>query len=77
MTDHSPLNGVRADRSTDSSHKDDDFSCDSCGSASVLFPLDLRGEAQVVCDRCRRPLATLAEFRERVARVITCAERKS
>jgi hypothetical protein len=77
MTDHSSLNGARADRSADSSSNSDDFSCDSCGSASVLFPLDLRGEAQVVCDRCRRPLATLAEFRERVARVITCTDRKS
>jgi hypothetical protein len=77
MTDHSPLKEERADSSADSSPNSDDFSCDGCGSPSVLFPLDLRGEAQVVCDRCRRPLATLAEFRERVARLIICADPKS
>lgn len=51
------------------------FSCESCGSPSILLPHDLDGQALVLCDGCRRPLATLAEFRESVGRLLAGTQR--
>lgn len=48
-----------------------EFGCAACGSPAILFPDHLSAQALVVCDRCRVPLATLAEFRERVERIAT------
>ncbi len=44
------------------------FSCQSCGSPSILLPHELHG--LVTCDRCGHPVATLAEFRESVGRLL-------
>lgn len=46
------------------------FGCEDCGSPAVLLPSDLRSQSLVVCDRCQRPVATLAEFRAYVERLI-------
>lgn len=49
------------------------FSCEACGSPSILLPQDLQAQSLVVCDHCHRPVATLAEFRELVDRLLGCA----
>ncbi len=59
---HSPLTGAG-------------FGCEGCGSPAILLPNDLDGQALVLCDRCRRPLATLAEFRESVGRLLAGTQR--
>jgi hypothetical protein len=46
------------------------FSCQSCGSPSILLPRDLDGQALVICDRCQHPVGTLAAFRESVGRLL-------
>lgn len=51
------------------------FSCEGCGSPSVLLPRDLASQSLVLCDRCRRPLATLAEFRSLVEDLIRATSR--
>lgn len=39
------------------------FSCQACGSPAVHLPRDLSAQAMVICDGCKRPVATLAAFR--------------
>jgi transcription elongation factor Elf1 len=46
-----------------------DFSCPGCGSPAVSLPRDLSAQGLVVCDRCGRPVATLAAFRGYVDRL--------
>jgi hypothetical protein len=42
---------------------DGGFSCRACGSPAVHLPSDLSAQAMVICDGCKRPVATLAAFR--------------
>jgi hypothetical protein len=46
-----------------------DFSCQGCGSPAVSLPHDLSAQGLVICDRCGRPVATLAAFRGYVDRL--------
>lgn len=50
------------------------FSCKGCGSPAVHLPNDLLAESLVICDGCRRPIATLAAFRAYVDRLAAGAQ---
>lgn len=49
------------------------FSCRACGSPAVHLPNDLSAQAMVICDGCKRPVATLAAFRAYVDRLAASA----
>jgi transcription elongation factor Elf1 len=46
----------------------DEFTCHNCNSQSVVYPEQWNEDARVVCRGCGTPLATMAQFRNRIER---------